>query len=157
MRKALLPRVYSPDSLIPDKLDDKSKSGPMSLHKGHSKTSWRPLKRQQVVLVASEQNSIFAKKGSETYIVQETSNYQSVKGRASVRREWQTDKGRLWKRETKDGSRGSRAGIRFLVRGWMHRAGERGWMHGAGAWMSQDPSLNFEFSPISLHNVEPFP
>lgn len=87
MRKALLPRVYSPDSLIPDKLDDKSKSGPMSLHKGHSKTSWRPLKRQQVVLVASEQNSIFAKKGSETYIVQETSNYQSVKGRASVRRE----------------------------------------------------------------------
>lgn len=65
MRKSLFPRVYSPDTSILDKLDDKSKSGLMSPHKGHSKTSCVPLNRQQVVLVSSKQNSIFAKRSSK--------------------------------------------------------------------------------------------
>lgn len=62
MRKSLFPRVYSPDTSILDKLDDKSKSELMSPHKGHSKTSWMPLNRQQVVWVSSKQNAMFAKK-----------------------------------------------------------------------------------------------
>lgn len=49
MRKSLLPRVYTPDILITNKSNDKSRSGPMSPRRECSKASQKTLKTRASV------------------------------------------------------------------------------------------------------------
>lgn len=49
MRKSLLPRVYTPDILITNKSNDKSRSGPMLPRRECSKASQKTLKTRASV------------------------------------------------------------------------------------------------------------